>query len=113
MARNLRARVCTVASALVLAASATITTITTATPASAADQLLCCDQAVNANNSTAQNVARLVGADLSRTTGTVGVQCHSLDPVGPARNCGGEPLVCAHNNLGILATGCRPFNVNR
>ncbi|GHF23120.1 hypothetical protein GCM10010359_26450 [Streptomyces morookaense] len=65
---------------------------------------------MDANDPTARKVAGPAGADLSKAVGTVGLHCHPDDPVDPARNCSGKPLVRAHNNFnGLLATGCTPF----
>ncbi len=109
MIRIICARAFTAVSALALAASATITTIATSPPAYAADTLLCCDQVVNANTPVAQNLAGLLGIDLSRTVGEVGLECRPVSPVNGAQNCHALPVVCAHNNFGgTLATGCRP-----
>ncbi|GHF28218.1 hypothetical protein GCM10010218_06660 [Streptomyces mashuensis] len=112
MIRIFRARAFAAVSVLALAASATVTTLTTSTPAYAADTLLCCDQVVDANNPAPQNVAGLLGVDVSRTVGEVGLQCTPMSSVGGAGRCNAHPVVCASNNLdGIIATGCRPGNV--
>ncbi|MEV4438858.1 hydrophobin family protein [Streptomyces sp. NPDC049577] len=114
MTRNIRARLCTVASALAFAASATITTCTTITPAYGADQLLCCDQVANANNPTVQGISAALGVDLSNAVGEIGLRCTAVGPAGAAGNCTGQPVQCAHNNFdGILATGCKPVDANR
>ncbi|MEV4741761.1 hydrophobin family protein [Streptomyces sp. NPDC049555] len=109
MNRLVRARVVTAVSALALTASATVITVTTSTPAHAADQTLCCDQSLNANSAAAQHLGGLLGTDVSRTAGMVGVQCRALDAFRATGNCNGAALTCAHSNLdGFIATGCRP-----
>ncbi|KAJ3576502.1 hypothetical protein NP233_g381 [Leucocoprinus birnbaumii] len=76
--------------------------------------LTCCNQVQQANSTTVNQLAGLLGLVLGPITGLVGLGCSPIDVLGVGGNsCSAQPVCCTGNTFGgLIGLGCNPINLN-